>query len=158
MPNVRARLWRMLRCAGIKTRPGFGGGDRRIYKAVIAARDAGMILVARNQQNGVLVAIGKHSLGCDLSAIIDANGSWNKHTRAKRNQRVQVHDGTAVLPKEPVQVVEVVVKRSSHDLTSRINAVRLAVGIVANGLEIGNDSISPENRMECVTGLGKADH
>src|SRR5271169_699338 len=107
----------------------------------------------------MLVAIGKHSLGCDLSAIIDADGNWNKHTRSRRNQRVQVHDGTALFPKEPVQIdAQVDVKRRSHDLASRINAVGLAVGIVANGLEIGHDSISPEKRMESVTCPGKADH
>src|ERR1700674_5670298 len=109
-----------------------------------------MVFVAGNQEDGAHVAIGKKAVARNLSAIIDIEGVCDGHVRAGRNQCVQVRDGSAVFPEEAVQidVSSIKIKRSAHDLTSRINAFPFAAGITPNRLEISHYSVLPKKRME----------
>jgi hypothetical protein len=109
-----------------------------------------MILIARNQQDGMRVAVWKNALSGNLSSIIDVDGVYNGYVRAKRNERVQVEHRTALLPKEPVQVSASSGKRkrTTDDLTLRINTCCFALRISSNGPEVTHHSIPPEKRMD----------
>src|ERR1700751_902150 len=116
-----------------------------------------MILVARNQQDGTDVAIGKHSPSRNFSSILNIEAPQNVHRRAEGNQRVQVDDRAFVLPKKPVQVVTVVVKGNSYDLTVRINALSFALRISPNSPEIRHYAAAPEkcvaDQITCSRGV-----
>jgi hypothetical protein len=72
----------------------------RIHQAVVAARDAGMVLVAGNQEDGVVVAIGVEGADSDFSEIVDLVHLVHLKTGARRDQSIQVHERTAILPQK----------------------------------------------------------
>ena len=69
-----------------------------IHQAVVAALDAGMILVARDQQDRVVVAIRVPGVAdVDLPEIVDCAHLNQLKAGAGRNQSIQINYGAAVL-------------------------------------------------------------
>src|SRR4029077_18285689 len=99
-----------------------------------------------DQQDGTHVAIGKKPVARNLAPIIDVEGVCDGQVGAGVDQRVQVQDGAAVLPKKSMEIDAC--KRGAHDLTLRINAFRFAARITPNGLKISHYSVLPKKRME----------
>jgi hypothetical protein len=59
-----------------------------------------MIPVARDQQKGVIVAIGVTALDGDLSPIVDLIRLIDLQAGAGRHQSVEIHRRAAILPQE----------------------------------------------------------
>src|SRR5208282_3821435 len=94
----------------------------RVYRAVIAAWDAGMALVAGNHQRGVIVAGGVCSIARDFAAIVDECRFLESYQiRTRNGQVIQVNHGAAVLPEEAV-AISLGVLRSSNDLPEIVDA------------------------------------
>src|SRR5208337_4505329 len=58
----------------------------RIHHAVIAALNTGVMLVARDQQESMIVAVRQHSAGGDLPALVDVISVRYLRPRARRNK------------------------------------------------------------------------
>ena len=86
----------------------------RVDRVVVAALDAGMILVARNQEKGVVVVIDVGRLDGNLSTVIDLIRFLDLQVGIGRQESVQVHRGSAVLP----QVLRIPV---ADDLPGSVN-------------------------------------
>jgi hypothetical protein len=71
---------------------------RSVYQAVVATLDAGMIPVARDQQDGVVVAIRVPGVAdVDLPEIVDLVRLNQLKAGAGRNQSIQINYGAAGL-------------------------------------------------------------
>src|SRR5580704_9771005 len=71
-----------------------GGQSFGRYHAVVAAFDAWMILVAGDQQETVIIAVGKQPIADNLSAIIEERRRCQVQARTRRNQGIQVDNRT----------------------------------------------------------------
>ncbi len=72
--------WRVVRRNG-----GYTALNRRwVDEAVITALDVWMILVARDQKDGPRIAVRKHSLAGNLSAVIDVVCAFPANAGAAR--------------------------------------------------------------------------
>src|ERR1019366_9496832 len=109
LPTAPPRLRRMLHSAGNVARcRALCRRGGRIHQAVVAALNAAMILVARNQKNDAGVAVGKDSLTGNLSAIVDvvctniaAGTGRQRDAGTRKKKRLQIPHG-AVLPQKGV--------------------------------------------------------
>jgi hypothetical protein len=117
-----------------------------------------MILVARHQEDCVFVTIGDLNAGSYLSSIIDKDGVYQCQARARRNQALQVDDGTAVLRQERMVFVIAVCRTEAHNLTLRIDRIRPTACIASHGPEIDDGSVFPEYRVEKTCSIGPADN
>jgi hypothetical protein len=59
-----------------------------------------MVLVARDQHNGVVVAAGIRGVDSDLSTVIDLPRLIYLQAGVGRDQGIQVHHGAAIVRKE----------------------------------------------------------
>jgi hypothetical protein len=59
-----------------------------------------MVLVARNQQNGVVVVIGVRAIEGDLPTVVDLYRLNQLNAGVGSNQSIQVYEGAAILPQE----------------------------------------------------------
>jgi hypothetical protein len=59
-----------------------------------------MIVVARNQQDGTVVAVNVHSTDGNLSLIVNLVRLSKLQARAGGNQSIQVNYGASVLPQK----------------------------------------------------------
>lgn len=66
----RSARYRIAECRGAASESDTAPHDRLFLEAVIAALDALMILIARDQKDRMCVAIGEHSPSSDFAAII----------------------------------------------------------------------------------------
>ena len=92
-----------------------------MHHAVVAALNAGMMIVARDQQENMHVAVCEHPSAGNFSAIIDTCCSPQCHV-GTADQIVQVNHRSTVLPQKRmgIAVVAVVVGRPRY-LTFGIN-------------------------------------
>src|SRR5215472_8548775 len=51
-----------------------------------------MLVVTRDEEDGIRVAIGQYSETCDFSAVIDVAREFHLHTRSVRDEAVQIDD------------------------------------------------------------------
>src|SRR5215469_17155063 len=103
-----------------------------------------MIVVARDQHEGVNVAIGKLSLAGNLSAIVNDGREEQVQIGRGRNKGVQVKHGP-VLPQKAADGTWS--SRIADHLTLRIDAQSDAEGIAFQGSKIGRHAILPEERV-----------
>jgi hypothetical protein len=64
--------------------------------------------IAWYEQHSVVITTWKYSAGANLSPVIDELSSGQDETRPHSNEIVQVHDGTAALPKKRVHFIAAV--------------------------------------------------
>ena len=107
-----------------------------------------MFLVAGDQQDGTLVTVGVRSKPGNLSSVVDIVCFRYCHVRAGKNQGLQVHDGTSVLPQEPM-VDPATVSRIAHNLLAGIDCVRCSARIASQNPEIGHHAFLPQKAMAC---------
>src|SRR5271168_3303363 len=70
-----------------------------VCHTVVAALDTGMILIARDQQDGMVVAINVRALGGDLTAVVDLIHLVQRNSGvATHQQSIQVNRRSAILP------------------------------------------------------------
>src|SRR5258706_16019366 len=70
-------------------------------EVIVAALDVWMILVAGDEKNYVLMAVGECTVTDDLSTIVDVQCIVDREARAGESKRLQIGNG-AVLPQETV--------------------------------------------------------
>src|SRR5215469_10912349 len=127
----------------------------RLHHAVVAALDAGMILVARHQQKRMHVSVRQHPVAGYLAAVIDVQGEHQRHIGI--HQRVQIDGGTAVLPEKAV-CGDTAADGSAQadDLNSGIDRNGSAAWIGTNGAQVPRRAIPPQHRMVHATWIGAA--
>ena len=108
---------------------------------------------ARDQQESVQVAIGKHPLRSDLSLFIETHGDRQLHTRTHRDQTIQICY-RALLPHKRVLVGTRTVRRFPNDLLSGIDDVGYAALVARDDAEVADRTVPPEKRMVGLITLG----
>ena len=90
--------WRQ-RAAGWVTNCGslLNRGGAHVHHAVVAAFYAWMILIARDQQPSVLVAVGEHAVDADVARVTDKCRKRQVKRGRRRNQGVQINDGPVLI-------------------------------------------------------------
>jgi hypothetical protein len=122
-----------------------GRGSCRVNEAVVTAFDAGMILVAGDQNAGMLGGDDvRRSRTADFTAIVDELGSCYHHGGARKNQRIQVDARPALFPQKPMRSTVVEGKRLASHLALRVDAEPLAVRICSYSPQSDQYSIAPE--------------
>src|SRR5208282_4954441 len=129
VPVRSPRLRRTLRSAGNIARRRTLYHRGRVHQTVVAALDAGMILIAWDQQTGVLLCVAQIQASAgNVAAIVDEQRRGNVGARGN-NQRVQVDEGSTVLPQESPQINTVVSESLASHLPLRIDADRFTLRV-----------------------------
>ena len=108
-----------------------------------------MVLVARDQQDGTLVTVGVRSKPGNLSSVVDVVRFRYCHVRARKNQGLQVDDGTSVLPQEPT--VRTAPQGDESPTICSLELIAYAVLQVSPryNSKIGHHAVLPEKTMAC---------
>lgn len=126
------------------------GSRGRIHHAVVAALNARMILVARDQQNGVGIAIGVRAVDSNFSAIVNVKRDIEVESGVGRDQAVQIDTG-AVLPQSCRIRGAVTGVRASDDLTARVDERGKAAPVAGQRPEVRHPALLPKDRvLDCV--------
>ena len=75
-----------------------------LRQAVIAPLDAGMTLVARDEHDGMRVAVSEHTLIGNLPAIVDERHIRHSQIRTRNNQSIQGNPKTSVVKWNPIKI------------------------------------------------------
>src|SRR5579864_5790302 len=115
--------------------------------AILASFTVTVLLVAWDQHIGVSTnayilrrAPGRHAKTSDLSAIVDCDRKCQLQTGVGRNQAIQIDHGPILLPEKRMLTrrnqAKVSTFRCAHDLTARIDVVRVGARIARQSPEI----------------------
>src|SRR5689334_19492334 len=113
-----------------------------------------MVVVTRDQQEGMSVAIGQCPDTGDFSPVIDAIRHSQLHVGSGRDETVQIDD-LAVLPEKRMLNGTVTRERNTHNLIRQVDAETRTAVVAAYGAEIRYQALFPKKRVHGVIWIGR---
>ena len=108
-----------------------------------------MLVVTRDQQEGMPVAIGQFPETCDFSAVVDSARHLQLQVGSVRDKTVQVDD-LAVLPEKRMRDGTVTRERLAHNLVRQVDAETRTAIVAVYSAKISYHALFPKERVHGV--------
>lgn len=102
-----------------------------------------MLAVTRNQQEGMLVAIGQYPETCDFSPVVDVARHLQLHVGSVRDETVQIDD-LAILPEKRMRDRTVTREGLANNLVRRVDTETDTAVVAVYGADISQHTFFPE--------------